>query len=159
MVLGAARGMETDTVCPDGLYSLVLDALRLRIFLGEEQCKFIGNRPAREYMDGARSTREFPADNRQVTRAGFGSSKSPNVIDSGEPANRSLGFRLLTRSCGGREWKARPLWGRTSVATQPMGPHPGDLALIVTPEARRPQGLAPVRRPLGARARSRWVLD
>ena len=28
----------------------------------------------------------------------------------------------------------RPLWGRTSVSTHPMRPHPGDLAMIITPE-------------------------
>src|SRR3954454_15281916 len=35
---------------------------------------------------------------------------------------------------GGGEWKTRPLWGRTSVSTYPMGLHPGDLALIFSPE-------------------------
>src|SRR5690349_15795238 len=28
----------------------------------------------------------------------------------------------------------RPPWGRTLVSTHPMGPHPGDLAMIITPE-------------------------
>src|SRR3954467_14279706 len=28
----------------------------------------------------------------------------------------------------------RSLWGRTSVSTHPMRPHPGDLAMIITPE-------------------------
>src|SRR3954466_12062089 len=40
----------------------------------------------------------------------------------------------MPRGCGGKGWKARPLWGRTSVSTHPMRPHPGDLAMIVTPE-------------------------
>src|SRR4051794_9170906 len=51
-----------------------------------------------------------------------------------QPAVRSLGVRLLTRSCGGRRLKARSTWGRTSVSTHPMRPHPGDLAMIITPE-------------------------
>src|SRR4051794_33628679 len=51
-----------------------------------------------------------------------------------QPAVRSLGVRLLTRSCGGRRLKARSTWGRTSVCTPPMRPHPGDLAMIITPE-------------------------
>src|SRR5205085_4565688 len=49
-------------------------------------------------------------------------------------AARFPGLRLLTRSCDGRQLKARPLWGRTSVSTHPMRPHPGDLAMIITPE-------------------------
>src|SRR3954466_7832278 len=40
----------------------------------------------------------------------------------------------MPRGCGGKGWKARPLWGRTSVSTHPMRPHPGDLAMIITPE-------------------------
>src|SRR4051794_20390917 len=51
-----------------------------------------------------------------------------------QPAVRSLGVRLLTRSCGGRRLKRRSTWGRTSVSTHPMAPHPGDLAMIITPE-------------------------
>ena len=50
------------------------------------------------------------------------------------PPPALLDFVCLARSCGGREWKARPPWGRTSVSTHPMRPHPGDLAMIITPE-------------------------
>src|SRR3954453_17094463 len=63
-----------------------------------------------------------------------GSGRIASLLNWAQPAARPPGLRLLTRSCGGRPLKARSLWGRTSVSTHPMRPHPGDLAMIITPE-------------------------
>src|SRR3954453_14967095 len=63
-----------------------------------------------------------------------GSGRIASLLNWAQPAARPPGLPLLTRSCDGRQLKARPLWGRTSVSTHPMRPHPGDLAMIITPE-------------------------